>query len=93
MDSKRLKHIVRKAFQFVCYRQFPMKEENQPATPQRRITVPPILRKIEVKNMRNTNRNNIAKIIDRTAYTTIKNNLGGEHSLSLLTEGIMSPTQ
>ena len=43
--------------------------------------------------MRNTNRNNIAKIIDRTAYTTIKNNLGGEHSLSLLTEGIMSPTQ
>jgi len=32
--------------------------------------------------MRNTNRNNIAEIIDRTAYTTIKNNLGGEHSLS-----------
>ena len=32
--------------------------------------------------MRNTNRNAIAKIIDRTAYTTIKNNLGGEHSLS-----------
>lgn len=28
------------------------------------------------------NRNNIAEIIDRTAYTTIKNNLGGEHSLS-----------
>ena len=32
--------------------------------------------------MRNTNRNNIAEIIDRTAYTTIKNNLGGENSLS-----------
>ncbi len=28
------------------------------------------------------NRNNIAEIIDRTAYTTLKNNLGGEHSLS-----------
>jgi len=32
--------------------------------------------------MRNTNRNNIAEIIDRTVYTTIKNNLGGENSLS-----------
>ena len=32
--------------------------------------------------MNNTNRNNIAEIIDRTAYTTIKNNLGGENSLS-----------
>jgi len=57
-----------------------MKEENQPATLQRRITVPLILRKIEVKTMRN--RNNIAEIIDRTVYTTLKNNLGGEHSLS-----------
>jgi len=28
------------------------------------------------------NKNNIAKIMNRTAYTTIKNNLGGEHSLS-----------
>ena len=32
--------------------------------------------------MRNTNRNNFAEIIDRTTYTTIKNNLGGENSLS-----------
>ena len=32
--------------------------------------------------MNNTKINNIAKIIERTAYTTIKNNLGGENSLS-----------
>ncbi|MCI1269585.1 MAG: hypothetical protein LKG21_06770 [Ruminococcus sp.] len=32
--------------------------------------------------MRNANRNNIARIIDRTVYTAIKNNLGGENSLS-----------
>ena len=32
--------------------------------------------------MNNTKINNIARIMNRTAYTTIKNNLGGEHSLS-----------
>jgi len=32
--------------------------------------------------MNNTKINNIATIMNRTVYTTIKNNLGGEHSLS-----------